>query len=147
MPRFVGLPVGLWLSYSACNATIAPEPLLLFVVSLSAPSGWRRSRWRVLCAVTGFGSTQDYPVVTAGLGVAAFTLKPSIRYGDWQSQSTRSISVSALAAGATIIVIVLRGPPVTTKPTLRCTPMDATLVGTFGSNRDALQHIVAAERS
>jgi len=51
-----------------------PEQLLLIVVSLSAPSGWRRSRWRGLPAIIGLSSTQDYPVVTAGLGVAAFAL-------------------------------------------------------------------------
>ena len=72
--RSLGLPAGLWLTFSACNATIAPEPLLLIVVSLSARSGWRRSKWRGLCAVAGLGSTQDCPVVAAGLGVAAFAL-------------------------------------------------------------------------
>jgi len=74
MPHSVGLPVGLRLTFLACNATIAPEQLLWIVVSLSAPSGWRRSRWRGLPAIIGLSSTQDYPVVTAGLGVAAFAL-------------------------------------------------------------------------
>ncbi len=74
MPRSVDLPVGLRLTFSAGNATIAPEQLLWIVVSLSAPSGWRRSRWRGLPAIIGLSSTQDYPVVTAGLGVAAFAL-------------------------------------------------------------------------
>jgi hypothetical protein len=39
MPRSVGLPLGLWLTFLACNATIAPEQLQLIVVSLSVPSG------------------------------------------------------------------------------------------------------------
>ena len=79
-PCSVRLPVGLWLTFSACNATIAPEQLLLIVVSLSAPSGSRRSRWWGLCAVTGLGSTQDYPVVIGGVGLAAFVVngRPSV---------------------------------------------------------------------
>ena len=43
LPRSVDLPVGLWLTILACNATIAPEQVLLIVVSLSAPFGIRRS--------------------------------------------------------------------------------------------------------
>ena len=43
IPRSVDLPVGLWLTILACNATIAPEQVLLIVVSLSAPFGSRRS--------------------------------------------------------------------------------------------------------
>jgi hypothetical protein len=78
MPRSVGLPVELWLTFSACNATIVPEQVLLIVVFLSAPFGWRRSRWQGLCVVVGFGSSQDYPVVAAGLGAAALT-QPAAR--------------------------------------------------------------------
>ncbi len=44
------------------------------VPGVCAWSGWRRSRWRGLCAVIGLGSTQDYPDVTGGLRVAAIAL-------------------------------------------------------------------------